>query len=257
MISIATWNVNSITKRSSHISQWLVEHSPDVIAFQETKIQDNNFPCQLFTEIGYNVVYTGQKSYNGVAIASRKEACDVTIDLPGMVDEQRRFIAATIGSVRVLNIYVPNGQSVDSDKYAYKLKWLEAFTECVVHQLKTYEQLVIVGDFNIAPEDRDVHDPIIWEGQVMVSEGERNALKKLVGNGLIDVFRLFEKGTGFYTWWDYRMLGFPLNRGLRIDYILASQRLSELTISCQIDRLPRKWKQPSDHVPVIAKFDIP
>lgn len=256
MFSIGTWNVNSIKVRMQHLTQWVSEHQPDVLAIQETKIQDKDFPTQLFNDLHYHVIYSGQKTYNGVAIASRQPLEQCVIDLPGVDSAQKRFMAATVNNIRVINIYVPNGQTVDSEKYLYKLDWLTALKNYIEEQLNQHPQLLLLGDYNIAPEDRDVHDPKAWEGQVLVSEKERKSFQTLQQLGLVDTFRLFEHEKVIYSWWDYRALGLQLNRGLRIDHILASKSLSQHCISCEIDKAPRKWPQPSDHAPVLAQFDI-
>lgn len=256
MFSLATWNVNSIKMRLAHVIEWLTKHQPDVLALQETKIQDANFPYQPFNEIGYEVIFSGQKSYNGVAIVSRKPATNVLKALPGLGDEQQRFLAVTIDDIRIINVYIPNGHVVGSEKYEYKLKWLDAFKSHLNEEMNKTQQLVVVGDYNIAPEDRDVYDPIAWQGQVLVSPKERQAFQDLLACGLTDTFRLFEQTTVIYSWWDYRALSLPFNHGLRIDHILASRELSQRCISCEIDKAPRKLKSPSDHAPVIAKFDI-
>lgn len=256
MFTIATWNVNSINTRLPHVTKWLLEYQPDVLAIQETKTLDSNFPSQAFHDINYQVIYAGQKAYNGVAIVSRVPVAEIVTSLPDFEDEQKRIIAATVADIRLINIYVPNGQMVGSDKYQYKLRWLNALQRYLQQQLTQYKKLLLVGDYNIAPEDRDVYDPKALEGQVLVSPLERQAFFSLLECGLCDTFRLFEHEKVIYSWWDYRALAMQFNRGLRIDHILANTALSAQCVSCSIDKSPRKWPQPSDHAPVIAKFDI-
>lgn len=253
---IATWNVNSLRVRLPHLNDWLLQATPDVVALQETKLEDKNFPLAEIQQAGYQVVYSGQKTYNGVALLSRMPVAEVVTDIPGLDDHQRRILVATINNIRVINLYVPNGSSVDSEKYFYKLNWLEKITDYIQQQLKQYQQVVTLGDFNIAPEDRDVHDPKAWEGSVLVSERERAALQKLLSLGLQDCFRLFNQEAGQYSWWDYRMGAFRRNNGLRIDHLLLSQPLAAKCTECTIDKLPRTWERPSDHTPVIATFDF-
>ena len=249
---IATWNVNSLKVRLPHVLDWLAEHQPDVLCLQETKQEDRQFPQQELQQAGYQTVFSGQKTYNGVAILSKTAATDVACGLPGFPDEQKRLIAGTVNGIRVVCVYVPNGQSVDSDKYQYKLSWLAALHTWLQQELVKYPKLVLLGDFNIAPEDRDVHDPQAWAGNVLVSEPERAALHALEQLGLHDSFRLFEQPEKSYSWWDYRMMAFRRNMGLRIDYILLSSALVADCIACAIDRAPRKLERPSDHAPVVA-----
>jgi exodeoxyribonuclease-3 len=251
-MKIATWNVNSLKVRLPHLLQWLAENPVDVLCLQETKLTDDKFPLAEINAAGYQAVFTGQKTYNGVAILSRHPIADVVRNNPRFDDEQQRIIAATIEGVRFICAYVPNGQMVDSDKYGYKLAWLAALREWLEAELRTHEQLAILGDYNIAPEDRDVHDPAEWAGQIHCSERERAALASLVELGLCDSFRLFEQPEKSYSWWDYRQLAFRRNRGLRIDHILLSPQLAKRCTACAIDRNPRKWDQPSDHTPVVA-----
>jgi exodeoxyribonuclease-3 len=251
-MKIATWNVNSLKVRLPHLLQWLAENPVDVLCLQETKLTDDKFPLAEINAAGYQAVFTGQKTYNGVAILSKHPIGDVVRNNPRFPDEQQRIIAATVAGVRIICAYVPNGQMVDSDKYAYKLSWLAALREWLAEEMKAHEELAILGDYNIAPEDRDVHDPIEWAGQIHCSDKEREALAALVGLGLCDSFRLFEQPEKSYSWWDYRQLAFRRNRGLRIDHILVSPRLAKRCVACAIDRAPRKWEQPSDHTPVVA-----
>lgn len=251
-MKIATWNVNSLKVRLPHLLQWLGDNPVDVLCLQETKLTDDKFPLAEINAAGYQVVFSGQKTYNGVAILSKHPISDVVKDNPHFEDEQRRLIAATIEGIRFICAYVPNGQAVDSDKYGYKLAWLASLREWLAEEMRSHSKLAILGDYNIAPADCDVHDPLAWAGQVLCSDKERAALGALVELGLTDSFRLFEQADKSFSWWDYRQLGFRLNKGLRIDHILLSAALSERCVACAIDRVPRKWEQPSDHAPVIA-----
>jgi exodeoxyribonuclease III len=252
---LATWNVNSLTVRLPHVLDWLKENPIDVLCLQETKQEDIKFPYEALKSAGYNAVHNGQKTYNGVAILSPHEITDVVYDIAGFEDVQKRVISATINGIRVICVYVVNGQAVDSEKYAYKIRWLEALNNWVVEELKKYPNLVILGDYNIAPDDRDCHDPEAWEGQVLVSPRERDAFEALLMLGLHDSFRLFETNGGHYSWWDYRMMGFRRNHGLRIDHILVSDALKDKCVSCVIDKAPRKLERPSDHTPVILELN--
>ena len=253
-MKIATWNVNSLKVRLSHVLDWLATNQPDVLCLQETKQEDGQFPLAALQQAGYQAVFSGQKTYNGVAIISKLAAIEVVYGLPDFADEQRRLIAATIQGVRVICIYVPNGQSVDSDKYRYKLAWLAALQEWLKRELLHYPKLALLGDYNIAPEDRDVYDPKLWVGNVLVSEPERAAFHALGQLGLHDSFRLFEQPEKSYSWWDYRMMAFRRNMGLRIDHILLSTPLVQGCTGCIIDRAPRKLERPSDHTPVMAEL---
>jgi exodeoxyribonuclease-3 len=254
-MKIATWNVNSLKVRLPHLLQWLAENPVDVLCIQETKLTDDKFPLAEINAAGYQAVFTGQKTYNGVAILSRHPITDVVKNNPRFEDAQQRIIAATIEGVRFICAYVPNGQMVDSDKYGYKLSWLASLREWLEDEMRTHEELAILGDYNIAPEDRDVHDPVEWAGQIHCSDRERAALAALVDLGLCDSFRLFEQPEKSYSWWDYRQLAFRRNRGLRIDHILLSPKLATRCTACAIDRNPRKWDQPSDHTPVVATIE--
>lgn len=256
MMRIATWNVNSLRVRLPHLAEWLAANPVDAIGLQELKLPDEQFPRAEIEALGMHAAHYGQKSYNGVAILARGALADVTTGIPGDDDPQRRLIAATIAGVRLINLYVPNGQEVGSEKYAYKLAWLERLRTWLAGELAQYPQLAIVGDFNIAPEDRDVHDPAKWEGSVHVSEPERKALAAITALGLVDLFRRFEQPPGTFSWWDYRMGAFRRNHGLRIDLVLASAALAARCKSCVVDRSPRAWERPSDHAPVVASFDI-
>ena len=254
--TVATWNVNSLRVRLPHLTEWLAANPVDVIALQETKLPDADFPAADLQALGWNSACSGQRTYNGVAILSRNPATDVVAGIPGFDDEQRRVLAVSLGSLRVIDVYVPNGQTVGSDKFAYKLRWLDALREYVAAELRRHPHLVVLGDFNVAPEDRDVHDPKAWEGSVHVSPPERAALQALLGAGLTDCFRLFEQPEKSFSWWDYRMMAFRRNAGLRIDLILASSALAQKCGACHIDKAPRKLERPSDHTPVVASFDI-
>ena len=256
MVRIATWNVNSLRVRLPHLAQWLVANPVDAIGLQELKLPDEQFPRAEIEALGLHAVHYGQKTYNGVAILARGTPADVTTGIPGSDDPQRRVIAATIGGLRLINVYVPNGQEVGSEKYAYKLAWLENLRAWLRGELARHPKLAIVGDFNIAPEDRDVHDPAKWEGSVHVSEPERKALAAITALGLVDLFRQFEQPPGTFSWWDYRMGAFRRNHGLRIDLVLASPALASACRACTVDRSPRAWERPSDHAPVVASFDI-
>ncbi|NOT19799.1 MAG: exodeoxyribonuclease III [Sideroxydans sp.] len=250
-MKIATWNVNSLKVRLPHLLDWLAANPIDVMCLQETKTEDKNFPLAEIEAAGYQVAFSGQKTYNGVAILSREAISDVQFGIPNLDDEQKRVIAATINGVRIVCVYIPNGQSLDSDKYQYKLKWLAALKLWLKDELAKYPKLALLGDYNIAPEDRDCHDPVAWQGNVLVSEPERDAFKGLVALGLRDSFRLFEQTEKSYSWWDYRMMGFRRNLGMRIDHILISADLQ--CSGCLIDKAPRKLERPSDHTPVIAE----
>ena len=253
-MKLAAWNVNSLNVRLPHVLEWLRTHQPDALCLQELKQEDAKFPLAAFDEIGYHAVFDGQKTYNGVAILSRSRPEEVLKAMPGCEDIQKRVIAATIEGLRVVCVYVPNGQSLDSDKYQYKLKWLDALAGYMQAQIAAYGDVALLGDYNIAPEDRDVHDPKAWEGQVLCSEPERAALRRLVDLGLVDSFRLFPQPEKSYSWWDYRMNGFKRNLGLRIDHILLTSAVAARCESATIDIEPRKWERPSDHAPVWAQL---
>jgi exodeoxyribonuclease-3 len=253
-MKIATWNVNSLKVRLPQVLAWLERERPEALAVQEIKLTDESFPSAEIAGAGYRSVCSGQKTYNGVAVLSREEAVDPVTDLPSLKDPQRRVLAATIGDLRLLNLYVPNGGEVGSEKYAYKLEWLARCRDWVEAQLQAYPRLALVGDLNVAPEDRDVHDPALWTGQILCSEPEREGFRGLLAAGLSDAFRLFEQPEGTWSWWDYRMAAFRRNLGLRIDHILISEALRQTCTSCRVDREPRGWERPSDHAPVIAEF---
>jgi len=250
--------VNSLRVRLPHVLKWLEREQPDLLALQETKLKDEEFPADAFAQYGYAVTFSGQSAYNGVAILSRAPATAVSMGLGDLyVDEQRRVLGATFGPLRFFSLYVPNGQSVESDKYRYKLEWLAALRELLAAELARHPHLMIVGDFNIAPDERDVHNPAAWEGKVMCSPPERAALESLYGLGLRDTFRLFAQPEKVFSWWDYRAGAFRRNQGLRIDLVLASDALSQKCKGCRIDKEPRGWERPSDHVPVVAEFECP
>jgi exodeoxyribonuclease-3 len=255
-VKIATWNVNSLRVRLEHVIDWLQSEKPDVLALQETKLRDDAFPEEDFSRLGYNVGFSGQPTYNGVALISRDKLTGVGTELDGFEDTERRVLAATIGGVRIYNLYVPNGQSVGSDKFRYKLSWLEALRSQISREMKQHRDVVLLGDFNIAPEDRDVHDPVAWEGKVLCSDEEREGLRRLLDLGLFDVFRIFEQEEKAFSWWDYRAGAFRRNRGLRIDLILATEAMKQRCTACRIDPGPRRRKRPSDHTPVVAEFRV-
>lgn len=255
-MKIATWNVNSLKVRLPHLLDWLATESPDVVCLQETKTTDEVFPAAELEQAGYKSVFSGQKTYNGVAILSRTEATDVVMGIPGFADEQKRVLAATVDGTRVICLYIPNGQSVDSDKYQYKLAWLYALQGWLKAELAAHPRLVVLGDFNIAPEDRDCHDPVAWAGQVLCSDPEREHFRDLLGQGLKDAFRLFDQDDKAYSWWDYRQGGFRRNLGLRIDIILITEELAAACRNCRIDRTPRAWERPSDHAPVVVEIEL-
>jgi exodeoxyribonuclease III len=252
--SIASWNVNSLKVRLPQLVEWLGANAVDVLGLQETKLTDENFPQAELEALGYHVARSGQKTYNGVALLSRQPLADVQFGFDGFDDEQRRIAIATVGEVRVMNLYVPNGQAVGSDKYAYKLRWLEALHGQLQRELARHAQVVVMGDFNIAPDDRDVHDPAAWAGQILCSDAERDALRRLLDLGLTDTFRLFEQAPASFSWWDYRQGGFRRNQGLRIDLVLASAPLAARCAASTIDKEPRRAERPSDHAPAIARF---
>jgi exodeoxyribonuclease III len=253
-VKIATWNVNSLRVRLEHVSQWLEHAKPDVLALQEIKQRSEEFPFEHFAALGYRALVNGQPTYNGVALLTRAAADDAVTALPGFEDPQRRVLAATVGRARVVNLYVPNGQTVGSEKYEYKLAWLAALHDWLKRELERHPEIIVLGDFNIAPEDRDVHDPAAWEGKVLCSDAERAALAKITALGFDDLFRAFEQPDASFTWWDYRAAAFRRNMGLRIDLVLASGALRAVCTGCHIDREPRGWERPSDHVPVVAEF---
>jgi len=252
-VKLATWNVNSLAIRLPRLIDWLAVNQPDIVGLQETKVDDARFPALEIAATGYEVIFYGQRTYNGVAILSKTRASDVRPDMPEFPDDHKRVLAGTVADVRFVCLYVPNGQAVGSEKYEYKLRWLAAATAYLKHELERFPKLAVVGDINVAPEDRDVHDPNLWRGAIMCSERERAAFRDWLALGLTDAFRMFEQPPGTFSWWDYRMLAFPKNRGLRIDHILLSPALALSCRSCRIDRDMRKGEKPSDHAPVIAE----
>jgi exodeoxyribonuclease III len=257
--TLVTWNVNSLAMRLQRLLAWLDENRPDVVGLQETKCEDAKFPADAFADRGYDAHWSGQRTYNGVALLVRKglAVAEVATAIPGFADEQKRVIAATVQSTRVINVYVPNGQAVGSDKYRYKLDWCAGASRWFRDELARHSELAVMGDFNIAPDARDVHDPALWEGHVLVSEPERAAFAGWIAAGLVDSFRLFEQPANTFSWWDYRQLAFPKNHGLRIDHILLSAPLATRCASCRVDRAARKGEKPSDHAPVVAVIRDP
>lgn len=255
-MKIATWNVNSLNVRLPHVIEWLSAAGPDVLVLQEIKQVTEAFDAEAFRELGFDTIASGQKTYNGVAVVSRVPASEPVFDFPGFDDPQRRILAATVDGIRVINLYVPNGSSVGSEKYEYKLGWLAALRDFLELELKTHEKLVVLGDFNIAPDDRDVHNPEKWGDDILCSPAERAALQSLLDLGLSDVFRQFEQPEQTFSWWDYRAAGFRRNAGLRIDLILASAALASQCSASYVDREPRTWERPSDHAPVVAEFSV-
>lgn len=253
-MKIATWNVNSLKVRLDHLLEWLARCQPDAVCLQETKTEDSAFPAAAIEAAGYRVAYFGQKTYNGVAILARSNIESVTMGIPGFADEQKRVLSAAVSGVRLVCAYVPNGQSLDSDKYRYKLDWLAAFTEWLRGEVAAHPAIAVLGDYNIAPADEDVHDPVAWAGQVLVSPAEREAFDKLRAVGFKDSFRLFPQPERSFTWWDYRMNAFRRKMGLRIDHILLSDALAARCTSCMVDVAMRALERPSDHAPVVAEL---
>jgi exodeoxyribonuclease III len=253
MMKLATWNVNSLNVRLPHVIEWLKANPVDALCLQELKLEDAKFPVAAFDEIGYNAVFNGQKTYNGVAIISKSRPEDVVKDMTDFADEQKRLLAATIDGVRVVCAYVVNGQALDSEKYQYKMQWLAGLQSYMRRTIAEYGDVALLGDYNIAPEDRDVHDPKAWVGQVLVSEPEREHFRALTSLGLTDTFRQFEQPEKSFTWWDYRMNGFKRNLGLRIDHILVTKNLADRVTSSVIDVEPRKLERPSDHTPMVTE----
>ncbi|AWB32910.1 exodeoxyribonuclease III [Orrella marina] len=259
-MKIATWNVNSLKVRLPQVLDWLATQKVDFLCLQELKLDQDRFPLAQIEAAGYKAVWAGQKTYNGVAILSLGEGGDVVRNIPGFEDPQQRVITATYGvgstAVRVINAYCPNGQSLESDKYQYKLAWYDAFADWLKTEMERHPNVVVLGDYNIAPTDDDVHNPERWKGQVLVSEPERAALTRLIDLGLTDSFRLFDQPPKSFSWWDYRLNGYKRNAGLRIDHILLSEPLAKACRSCVIDKVPRENPQPSDHAPVVAEIAI-
>jgi len=253
-MKVASWNVNSLNVRMPHLSTWLAAAAPDIVALQETKLEDAKFPREALTTLGYHSVFSGQKTYNGVALLTREPVRDVVTDIPGLDDPQRRILIGSVGDLRVVNLYVVNGQAVGSEKYAYKLHWLARVRDYLAAELQHFPQMIVMGDFNIAPQDRDVHDPAAWHEQILCSTAERAALAQLQALGLHDSFRLFEAEAGHYSWWDYRQGAFRRNLGLRIDLILVSEALRARCSGASIERAPRTWERASDHTPVLVEL---
>jgi len=254
-MKIATWNVNSMNVRQGHVIEWLEANGPDVLAIQEIKQQSENFPAEALAALGYQSIANGQKTYNGVAVVSRQPSSEPVTEIPGFDDPQRRVLAVTIDGLRLINLYVPNGSEVGSEKYAYKLAWLESLRGFLSEELAAHENVVVLGDFNIAPADADVYDPVKWGDAILCSPDERRALTRLLDLGLTDVFRKFEHPENVFSWWDYRAAGFRRNAGLRIDLILTSAAMTARCTSSYVDKEPRAWDRPSDHAPVVAEFD--
>lgn len=254
-MKIASWNVNSLNVRLPHVLQWCAEAQPDVLALQETKLEDAKFPLDALAAAGYASAFSGQKTYNGVAILAKGPIRDIEHGVAGFDDPQRRILSATVGGVRIVNLYVVNGQAVGSEKYAYKLDWLARVTAYLAAELVRHPRMVVLGDFNIAPDDRDVHDPAAWHEQILCSTPERDALKRMLDLGFTDSFRLFTEEAGHYSWWDYRQAAFRRNLGLRIDLILVSQALRATCRSAAIERTPRTWERASDHTPVTVDIE--
>ena len=253
-MKLATWNVNSLKVRLQHLLEWLARTQPDVVCLQETKLEDTGFPKREIEAAGYAACFHGQKTYNGVAILSRRGLSQVEPGIHGYADDHKRVLSATVDGVRVICTYVPNGQAVGTIKYAYKLDWFLAFERWLAEGLAHHPQLAVLGDYNVAPEERDVHNPKRWAGQVLFSDPERAAFRRLLGLGLTDAYRLFPQAERMFTWWDYRLNAFQKNMGLRIDHILLSDALARRCRSCSIDLAPRALERPSDHAPVIAEI---
>ena len=255
VLKVASWNVNSLNVRLPHVLAWCDVARPDILALQETKLTDDRFPVDALHEAGYHSVFSGQKTYNGVAILSREPATDIVTDIDGLDDPQRRILGASIGDLRILNLYVVNGAEVGSEKFAYKMHWLKQVTNWIADEMQRHENVIVLGDFNIAPDDRDVHDPDSWQGKILCSPPEREALQRILDLGLSDTFRQFEQEEKTWSWWDYRMAAFRRNMGLRIDLVLASKALAKVCSAAYIDKEPRRQERPSDHTPAIAEFD--
>jgi exodeoxyribonuclease-3 len=254
-MKIASWNVNSLKVRLPHLQQWAAESKPDVVALQETKLTDDKFPVAEIEAMGYHVAFSGQKTYNGVAVLARQPLTDVVTDPPNLTDEQRRILAVTVGDTRVINLYVVNGKAVGDEKYDYKLDWLARVRDFLAAELERHPKLIVLGDFNIAPDARDVHDPEAWRDKILCSVPERDTLKAITDLGLTDSFRMFEDGAGHFSWWDYRQAAFRRNMGLRIDLILISDALKPAAQAAAIERTPRTWERPSDHTPVTLQLE--
>ena len=255
-MKIATWNVNSMNVRKPHVLEWLQSHEPDVLVLQEIKQVTEKFPADELMEIGYHSIANGQKTYNGVAVVSKVAPTDPVMELPGLDDPQQRVMACSVDGVRVIDLYVPNGSEVGSEKYDYKLGWLASLRDYLEAEMKEHENVVVLGDFNIAPADEDVYDAEKWGDAILCSPLERQALRALLDLGLSDVFRKFEQPEKAFSWWDYRAAGFRRNAGLRIDLILTSAAMTANCTASYVDKEPRAWDRPSDHAPVVAEFDV-
>ena len=259
-MKIATWNVNSLRVRLPHVIDWLKEHEPDILGLQETKLPDHDFPADAFFDLGYDCRFSGQKTYNGVALIFHPDRVPAPTDMitrfDGLEDAQKRIIAASFGDFRLYNLYVPNGQAVGSEKYDYKLRWLAGMHEQIAAEAKKHKKIALMGDFNIAPEDRDIHDPDEWAGKIMCSDIEREALSGISKLGFTDLFRSFDQPEKSFSWWDYRMGAYRRNNGLRIDLILCTGELVRKASECRIDVAPRGLERASDHAPVWAQFDL-
>jgi len=258
-LKIATWNVNSLNVRLTHVIDWITEHQPDILCLQETKQVNDKFQHRAFTDIGYHSYHNGQKTYNGVAIISKRKLKDINFDLPDFDDPQKRIISGTWSSdsnekIYIVSAYIPNGQSVGSDKFIYKMNWLNKFSEWAKELTKKYDGVILTGDFNIAPEDKDCHDPNTWIGQILVSPEERNFFKNILNIGFHDSYRIINPEKQEYSWWDYRMASFRRNLGMRIDHILVSSKILPSVKHSYIDKEPRKLDRPSDHTPVISEL---
>jgi exodeoxyribonuclease-3 len=254
-MKLATWNVNSLAVRLPQLIDWLAAQQPDAMVLQETKLTDEKFPHAEIEAAGYRVQWFGQKTYNGVALLSKSPATDIVRNIPGFADESARVITGTVEGMRIVGGYFPNGQAPGTDKFEYKMQWLRALRDWLREELSVHRELVLLGDFNIAPEDRDVHDPVAWAGQIHCTDEERGHFRQLVALGLLDAFRLFDQPPKSWSWWDYRNLAFRKNQGLRIDIVLVSEALKDRVRECSIDKAPRKNERPSDHAPVWLRLD--
>lgn len=255
-MKIASWNVNSLRVRLQHTLDWLNDNQPDLFCLQELKLPDSDFPTEAIAEIGYHSAFTGQKAYNGVAILSKEPLESVVTNMPNLQDPQRRFIKADYQGITIINVYVPNGQALDSDKFIYKRHWLQHLQQALRAYLRANSKVVLVGDFNITPSDLDVYDPVQWRGKIHCSDIERLMLQNLMSEGLFDSYRKFHADGDHFSWWDFRGDGYSRNEGLRIDLILSSSDLLDRAQSCDIDEAPRKLERPSDHTPVVISYDL-
>lgn len=256
MFKIATWNVNSLRVRLTQVLSWLTEHQPDVLALQETKVIDEDFPLAEINQAGYECVFSGQRAYNGVAFLTKKQSRDQITEFPTFADPQRRVLCMTVGDIRILNLYIPNGENLFSEKYTYKMNWLGHLQTFLQEEVKRHPQFVMLGDFNIAPEEVDIHDPKAFQESILFTEQERKAFQQMMSHGLHDCFRKHTQPEKSYSWWDYRLNAFKRNLGARIDHILATEVLAKDCSRCYIDKTPRGWERPSDHTPVVAEFEV-